>query len=1638
MVQSLSNTEELSSLQKSLFVIQKLKSKLDEIEQAKTEPIAVIGMSCRFPGGADNPEKFWQLLRNGVDAIAQVPPDRWDVDAYYDPNPEVPGKIYTRSGGFLQQVDQFDPQFFGISPREAVSLDPQQRLLLEVSWEALENAGQAPSKLSGSQTGIFVGIGQNDYATVQINFGDPTQIDAYKGTGNAFCFASGRLSYVLGLQGPNLALDTACSSSLVSVHLACQSLRAGECNLALAGGVQLILSPEVTIFLSKAHALSPDGRCKTFDASANGYGRGEGCGIVVLKRLSDALADGDRILALIRGSATNHDGASSGLTVPNGLAQQGLIREALKNSKIEPYAVSYVETHGTGTALGDPIEVEALGTVFGKERPKDHSLMIGSVKTNVGHLEAAAGVAGLIKVILAMQHEEIPPHLHFKQPNPHINWDKLPIAVPTEPTPWSTGKKRRLAGVSSFGISGTNAYVILEEAPIREPQPATAERSGHLLTLSAKTEEALKELAKSYEQYLTEKPDLDLGDVCFTAYTGRSHFEHRLSVVASSTTQVCEKLAAFSTQQEATGVFSRQVSGTSQPKVAFLFTGQGSQYVGMGRQLYETQPIFRAALDHCNELLRPYLEKPLLEVLYPASGESSPLDETAYTQPALFALEYAVFELWQSWGIKPTTVIGHSVGEYVAACVAGVFSLEDGLKLIAARGRLMQVLPPDGEMVAVLADEGKVQAAIEPYAQEVSIAAFNGSESLVISGKRQAIREVCATLETAGIKTKPLQVSHAFHSPLMEPMLAAFEQVARQVTYSSPRIGLISNVTGEPVNAEITTPEYWCLHIRQPVRFAASMKTLHQQGYEVFVEIGPKPTLLGMGRSCLPEKETAIYAFLPSLRPGQADWQQMLQSLGQLYVYGVSIDWLGFDQNYPRQRVALPTYPFQRQRYWVETNKNRQVKAGGPSSEVAQTPIINLLQQGDTEQLAQLLGKAGNFSEEKLKFLPELLEVLVKQHQQQIACSSIQDWLYEIEWQLKPRDLKSNLAKTLADEPGTWLILADKGGVGQALAERLQKQGQACLLLYVGDAYQPQGTGAWSLNPNSLEDFERLFREVVAGSELPLQGIIHLWSLEKDLTDELSIPALEQAQSFGCGSLLHLVQALVKHEETVLPRLWLVTRGAMPVDSSLPAVAQAPLWGFGRVVSLEYPQMWGGMLDLEPEATADEAAMLLAEIEDSQGEDHLAFREGQRYVARLVPSQHRESQGVSLRADGSYLITGGLGSLGLQVAQWLVEQGARHLILTGRRGASTEAQAAITRMEQAGATILIAQADVSNWEDMVRVIEQAKSSLPPLRGVAHAAGVPGLQALPDINRETLESILRPKVVGAWILHALTQGMELDFFVGFSSIASVWGSKGQAHYAAANHFLDVLAHYRQRLGLPALTVNWGPWSGGGMTSEESQTWLTRMGVEGLQPKPAIAALEYLLGAGYIQTTVANVDWSIFKGLYEARGPRGLLREIAAQPGKAIQQNSIQESEFLQQLKGAPVKQRQERLIVHLQAQVSKILGFEPSKLPDPQQGFFEMGMDSLMALELKNRLEASLGASLPATLAFEAPTINDLARYLVQEVFSWESPANGQAHRVNGHEDTAAALSEIEQLTEEEIGASMAQELTELETLLRGN
>ncbi len=1220
---------------------EKIKMLLEEVSSLKRQdPVAVIGMSCRFPGGADTPEKFWNLLANGVDTVTDIPQQRWNVEQYYDPNPGTPGKMYTKQAAFLDNVETFDATFFGIAPKEADALDPQQRLLLEVSWEALENAGLDPKRLRGSRTGVFMGFSSHDYAAAHLLSGIPEKIDPYAMTGIAFSTGCGRLSYFYDFQGPSLSTDTACSSSLVALHVAVRSLNQQESDLALVGGVNVFLLPETFVSFCQLRALAPDGRCKTFSAAADGYGRGEGCGVVVLKRLSEAQRDGDRILTVIRGTAINQDGKSSGLTAPNGLAQKQVIQTALSRAQLSPADVDYIEAHGTGTILGDPIEVQALGEVF---RNRQEKLLLGSVKTNIGHLEAGAGIAGVIKVILAMQHDAIPPSLHFNAPNPHIPWNELPMEVTTRLFPWRLNDKPRVAGISSFGFSGTNAHVILSDFRLKEPpdinhqSPIENRKSSivNLLTLSAKSEKALRELAERYQQYLEVYPDTNLGNLCFTANIGRMDFHHRLSVLVASIEQLRETLAAFHAGKQIENLFYAEVEEISTPEISFQETHQ-------------------------------------------------------------------------------------------------------------------------------------------------------------------------------------------------------------QIT----------------------------------------------------------------------------------------DWQPLLSHLAQQYIQGATIDWNGYGEY---QRIALPTYPFQRERYWIDL----------PQQKRALAPRIN----------------------------PE--------------------WFYHIHWQ--PTQVAS---ASLGVEPGVLnprageiLIFADRQGLGNILAEQLSKQGFHCVLVYAGKIFHKHDD-CWDINPAEPSDFARFFEEHAHGS---FQKIVHLWSLDAETSADSNLPALQKAIDLGCTSVLYLTQSLVKHHQ--LPHLWIVTRGAMPVQGPPVSPWQSPLWGMSRVLFQEHPEMRGGIIDLAPQVWEDELSFLIHSIFNAGDEDQIAFRNKQQYVARLVQGELPQHHDIAFSSAATYLLTGGLGTLGLKVAQWMVKQGAKHLVLTGRRKPSEATRQLVTQLSIAEANILYFQADVTSEVDVTGVLQEITDSLPPLRGIVHAAGMLGFQAIADMTSEEFHAVLKPKVQGTWILHCLTRDLPLDFFVCFSSIASVWGSIKQSHYAAANHFLDIFAHYRQGLGLPALSVNWGPWFGGNMTSQEKMNLLARIGVNGIESEQMITVLEFLLGTEQIQTVVADIDWSIFKRQYEVRGKRPLLEEMK---GKQTVPQPDKESEILKQFEEAPQERRQEMLVSYLQQQVGQILGFKKGQLPELKKGFFSMGMESLMAIDLQNKVSEDFGRTFPATLAFEYPTITELADYLSGEVLQWPDESRVKA------------------------------------------
>ncbi|TXH24305.1 MAG: SDR family NAD(P)-dependent oxidoreductase, partial [Elusimicrobia bacterium] len=885
-----------------------------------SEPIAIIGMGCRFPGDAVDPDSLWQLLLNRVDAIGEVPRERWDVDAYFDPNPDAAGKMYTRWGGFLPQIDRFDAGFFGISGREARSVDPQERLMLEVSWEALERARLTTDALMDSATGVYMGVCSHEYSVLALS--DAAAIDAYSGLGTAHSAMVGRISYCLGLRGPNLAIDTACSSSLVAVHLACQALRAGECSLALAGGVNTILFPEGTVYFSRLRAMSPTGRCRPFSAAADGSVRSEGVGVVVLERLSDAQAKGRHILAVIRGTAVNQDGRSQGLTAPSGPAQQAVIRRALENAGVAPSQVDYVECHGTGTPLGDPIELHALATAYGDGRLPENRLAIGSVKSNLGHTEGAAGIAGLIKAVLLLERGRLPASLHAETLSPHVPWDLVPLDVVREPRDWPQRAWPRRAGVSAFGFSGTNAHVILEQAPsVDRPAPINAAGPATLM-ISAKSLSALRGQAAKLASHLASATEVALPAVARALRTERSQFWHRLAIDTADRSEAAARLALFAREGRAAGVWAGEAREGS-ADVAFLYTGQGAQYATMGRALYEHEPIFRAALDRCAALFAQELPLDLIALLY---ENTASLHETACAQPALFAIQYAQGELWQHWGITPAMVLGHSIGEYAAAQRAGVFSLADAVRLVAARGRLMQALPVRGAMVMLGAPEARVLAALAPLRDRAAIAAVNGPDQVVISGDEAAVLGVAETFAAAGVRTRRLRVSHAFHSPLMAPMLDAFQTVARTVRYSPPKIALVSTAVGQ-----VATAEYWVEHVRAPVRFYEGLRSLVDAGVRRFVELGPAPILSSLGAESFPD---AGCTWLASLREDRPDARLIRESAARLWISGVPVAWRD-DDAVRVHPVNLPTYAFERERYWID---GRPAALSQPSAAHASEP----------------------------------------------------------------------------------------------------------------------------------------------------------------------------------------------------------------------------------------------------------------------------------------------------------------------------------------------------------------------------------------------------------------------------------------------------------------------------------------------------------------------------------------------------------------------------------------------------------------------------------------------------------------------------------------------------------------------------
>lgn len=1653
------------------------------------EPIAIVGIGCRFPG-ADGPEAFWRLLSGGVDATSEVPADRWDVDAFYSPDPSVPGTAVTRRGGFLDAVDQFDFQFFGISPRESAQMDPQQRLLLEVAWEALEDAGQVPDALAGSRTGVFVGISTNDYGFLRL--GQPQLVDAYTGTGNALSIAANRLSYTFDFHGPSLSVDTACSSSLVAVDLACRSLRDGECTMALAAGVNVILSPALAINFSKARVMAPDGRCKTFDAEADGYVRGEGAGVVVLKPLSRALEDNDPIYAVIRGSATNSDGRTNGLIAPSGRAQERVLTEAFRRAGLPAGAVQYIEAHGTGTAIGDAIEANALGTVLAEGRPEGSRCLVGSVKTNIGHLEAAAGVAGLIKVALALQHRAIPPSLNYTEPNPHILFDSLPLDVVQTLTPWPAGS-RAVAGVSSFGFGGTNAHVVLTEAPqVRSGHPDdTAAPRAELLALSARSPEALTALVGEYEMALFSgglNGSSALSDLCYTAGARRGHHDYRLAVVGDSPAALFESLSAYRLGESRPGLsVGHCAAGRPGPGVTFIFSGQGSQWPGMAQRLQADEPIFADALAACDSALHPHLGHSILKELAKPQ-ERSKLGDIGILQPTIFAIQVALAALWRSWGVEPAAVVGHSLGEVAAAHVAGALSLEDAARVICARARMLRGVRGRGAMMVTETTLAEAQELIAGHEREVAVAASNSHRSTVLAGEPKVLEELMAKLQQRDRFCRWIEVDVASHSPQMEALGAGLRGSLVKLKPTAPTVPMYSTVTGELVGEKLLDADYWVANLCSPVRFSPALRRLLETGHDTFVELSPHPILLTAAREDVEDMRRTC-TLLPSMRRDDDGRSTMLGSLGTLYTLGQPVAW---EQIYPEgsRCVPAPTYPWQRVHSWLDAGSivaPRHSGAGLPGGGW-RGPIRSAAQPGtvlteidvttgalSAEQLGELAGQAV-----EVAFGPGSRSVAaLNLNGGPVAARTVQfaltddgfecygsaagaDWSllatgrlvagqsgapaittapadpaehsYRVRWQ--PASITSD-GEGRPVEPGSWLILSD-GPVADTLRDHLEAQAQSCVLvepvLGLAEIERVSADG-YRVDPGRPEHFAELLRAAFGGDRPPCRGVVHLWNLLADTE------SLETATDLGSLSVVHLIQALTMSGWAESPRLWLVTRGAQPAgDESTPlSVAQAPVWGLGRSIDHEHPELHATGVDLSADGGPEELRGLFGEIWSDNRETDVALRGQRRYVARLEPYRASAEQPgeFALHEQATYLVTGGLGAVGGKVAGWLVERGARHLVLMGRGAPSATAEATLDALRAAGAEVTVAQGDVTKADDVAAVLATIGASMPPLRGVVHAAGTVDDAILARLDAPKLRAVMAPKVQGAWNLHTLTADAELDFFVLFSSAASVLGSPGAANYGAANAFLDALAWHRRAAAAPALSVNFGPWAGLGMfTNSELHRHFSHYGVEGMPAQSYFAALEGLLAGSGVpapQVMVLDIDWARWRP--SAQSP--LLRDLQVSGDSA---GAAGGSGLFEAVQAADPQERRRLLEVYLRDLVAGKLGLAPAGL-DVAAPLNSLGVDSLITLELRIQVERELGIVVPVARLLDGPSVGSLSGWLAEQLASGGEAGPEQAAAPSAPEPAVSQemdlLSQVSDLSDDAVDALLQKMIADGEHVKDG-
>jgi acyl transferase domain-containing protein/acyl carrier protein len=1496
------------------------------------EGIAIIGMSGRFPK-ARNVAQFWQNLRDGVECISFFSDEELqeagiDSDVLTDPS-------YVKANGVLEDVELFDASFFGFNPRDAEILDPQQRLFLECAWETFEDAGYSPDTYRGL-IGVYAGVGMSTYLD---NIYSNPQIVELIGDyqillGNDKDHLPTYVSYKFNLKGPSVAVQTACSTSLVAVCMACQSLLDYQCDMALAGGSAIAFPQKEGYFHQEGMITSPDGHCRAFDARAQGTVGGNGLGVVLLKRLADAIADGDSIHAVIKGAAINNDGSSkAGYTAPSVDGQAQVIAMAQGMAGVEAETISYVEAHGTGTPLGDPIEVAALTQAFRAHTDKRNFCAIGSVKTNVGHLDTAAGVAGLIKTVLALKHKMIPPSLHFEQPNPKIDFANSPFYVNDKLTSWEAGETPRRAGVSSFGIGGTNAHVVLEEAPTANSSESP--RPQQLLIISARTESALNAATSNLADYLKSNPDLNLADVAYTLQAGRKAFDYRRMVVCQDKSDAVSALETLDQRRVQTAI-----QETIERPVVFMFPGQGAQHVNMALDLYQTEPTFREQVDLCSEILKPHLGLDLRRILYPsaetAEKSTQQLQQTALTQPALFVIEYALAKLWMQWGVRPQAMIGHSIGEYVAACLSGVFSLEDALSLVAARGRLMQQAP-SGAMLAVPLSEEDVKPLLGDH---LSLAAVNSPTLCIVSGPSVAVEHLRIQLNNRGLDCKLLHTSHAFHSKMMDSLLAPFAEQVRKVDLKPPQIPYVSNVTGTWVTAETATdPNYWTTHLRQTVRFADGLQPLSKERNSILLEVGPGQTLSTLARPQL--DKAAGHIALSSLgRPNDrhSDAALLLNALGRLWLSGVEIDWAGFYVHEQRHRIPLPTYPFDRQRYWIEEQK----------------------------------------TEETVNSHQDLLE---KQ-------PDIADWFYVPSWKRTARP--ELLPQEDLSQKLSWLIFSDECGLGINLARRLEQAEQGVTTVIAAEQFAKYSEQAYAINPSRREDYEALFGELKSLNKLP-QKIVHLWSVTASNQRLSATEFCDKCQELGFYSLLYLSQTLEEHVSIDDLQITVVSNQMQAVTGEEQLCPEkSTVLGPCAVIPQEHAGITCRSIDVVIPVSGIQSELklidqLVAELAVETSDTVVAYRGSHRWAQAFEAVRLEEpfNKTPGLRQKGAYLITGGLGGVGHVLAEHLARTVQARLVLVGRSTfpekeewehwlATHDDQDVVTDkirrvrvLEELGAEVLVISADVTDYDQMRDAVKRTYEKFGDLHGVIHAAGLTSddaFQPVREIDRTTCERHFKPKVHGLLVLEKVLAERELDFCLLTSSLSSVLGGLGFVAYSAANIFMDAFAVERNQTGFNRwISVDWDGWQ---LTEDDAGSVVADLAMTPEEGADAFQRIlssspesQIIVSTGDLQTRIdqwIKLDFgqedeiSGQESLPSAHARPSLLTQYAAP------RNDVEQS---------------------IAAIWQKLLGVGQVGIFD---NFFELGGHSLLAVQLISRLRDHFQLEVGIHDLFNAPTVAELA------------------------------------------------------------